>query len=93
MKQVVDEWERAIDTGLDWSKSSVLPVFAIAQVKLLKYAAAPHTSVLHLCLLFKEKFSCIDNKSDKYFHFFYSAFLFIIFLITFESCRVVVKFD
>ena len=70
MKQVMDEVERGIDMGLDLSKSNFLPVFAIARGKLLKCASLC-TSILHLCLLFKKKLSCIDNKSYKYFHSFF----------------------
>lgn len=69
VKQVMGEVERGIEMGLHISKSNFLPVFATSQGKLLKCASS-HTSILHLCLLFKKKFNCVDNKSYKYFHFF-----------------------
>lgn len=41
----------------------------------------------------RRTFICIDDKSyNEYFHSVYSAFLFIIFLITLESCHIIVKF-
>lgn len=54
MKQVMGGVEISKDMGLVLSKSNFLPVFAISHGKLLKYVS-PHTSILHLCLLFKKK--------------------------------------
>lgn len=70
MKQVIDEVERGVEIGLHLSKSNFLPVFAISQGKLLKCASS-RTLILHLCLLFKKKFNCVDNTTYKYFHSFF----------------------
>lgn len=93
MGQVTGEVEKTRDLDADMSKYNFLQIFAISEGKMIKlFFSSSFKSPFGLVTEGK-KISCIDNKNDKHFHPFYSAFLFIIFLITFKSYHIVVKFN